>query len=179
MGILERLFCESERLAIDGLREHQHVKCCVCNRTRRAWRFQHNTTKDITKLVCRSCVIKKSIAGRFVLRDGYLRTMGFSSYAEYLGSTLWKSIRSRVVARDRSRCRRCGGFGTDVHHRVYSLDALLGKNIGTLVLLCRKCHTHGEFENGRKVLGANAVKRRLGKLKPWIRPNKKAPQAQG
>lgn len=41
--------------------------------------------------------------------------------------------------RDGGQCRRCGGVGTEVHHRQRRREA--GHAVGILVTLCRKDHT--------------------------------------
>jgi hypothetical protein len=85
-------------------------------------------------------------------RNTILRRAGFGSYAAYLKSDLWNSIRHRVLAKNNGCCLRCGRPAVNVHHTQYTLAALRGKRIGSLVPLCRPCHRSGEFgPDGSKV----------------------------
>lgn len=83
-------------------------------------------------------------------RDAKLRKLGFSSYREYLQSRLWKSIRLRVLHRDKNKCVCCDAEATEVHHRAYSQSALTGRSIASLVSVCRLCHKTAEWNGSRK-----------------------------
>ena len=83
-------------------------------------------------------------------RDITLRQLGFATYQDYLGSALWRRIRSKILNRSRGRCEVCGGRATEVHHRSYCKMALLGKRPEYLVAICRDCHGKGEFDGVRK-----------------------------
>lgn len=76
--------------------------------------------------------------------------LGFATYAEYLASDLWASIRTRVLTRDRYICRRCGGRAWQVHHRRYVMKAMDGTNLGLLISVCGDCHQRAEMRNGKK-----------------------------
>jgi hypothetical protein len=78
-------------------------------------------------------------------RLGLLRSIGFSSYNQYLASDLWAGIRQRVFDRYGRSCKVCGGSATQVHHLWYSRWCLLGEEISPLVPLCRTCHYQVEF----------------------------------
>jgi hypothetical protein len=68
-----------------------------------------------------------------------LALLGFSSYAEYLDSEHWKSVRARYRAsKVPDYCARCGGPGENLHHKTYER---LGREwLRDLVLLCRPHH---------------------------------------
>src|SRR4029079_10837834 len=54
------------------------------------------------------------------------------------GNPLPQGRREEVWLRDAGLCQRCGGEGTDVHHRMRRRDG--GHSEWNLVLLCRPCH---------------------------------------
>lgn len=84
-------------------------------------------------------------------RNAALRTLGFENYAEYLESKLWKSIRERVLERDKHRCRFCNLRATSVHHSSYAKEVLLGLELRWLAAICSSCHHRIEFTTkGRK-----------------------------
>lgn len=61
-------------------------------------------------------------------------------YHEYLHSEKWQSIKERVLARDKNRCRVCNsGKDVQVHHRSYS-RAFGNESLNDLITLCNKCH---------------------------------------
>ncbi|MGB8028149.1 MAG: hypothetical protein WCF30_00665 [Terracidiphilus sp.] len=68
-------------------------------------------------------------------------------YLEYLRSTLWKNIRKRILKRDGSACRRCGGKATEVHHRSYSEAVLAGNDDAQLASICEGCHNIVTFDD--------------------------------
>lgn len=77
--------------------------------------------------------------------DGWLRDLGFASYAAYLNSGLWARIRSRVFDAKGRQCLRCGGKARQVHHRLYSPAVMRGDDIEPLEPICGDCH---EREHG-------------------------------
>lgn len=79
-------------------------------------------------------------------RESILREMGFPSYAAYLASDLWASIRERVLARDGRRCRLCPREASQVHHTKYSRAVLLGRDLKWLAAICGGCHRFVEFD---------------------------------
>lgn len=85
-----------------------------------------------------------------------LASMGFSSYADYLKSDLWFSIRARVLQKDHYSCRLCGCKATQVHHNLYRRRELYGQSLKGMFAVCDKCHHRVEFKNGKK-LGVVAV----------------------
>jgi hypothetical protein len=79
------------------------------------------------------------------------KSLGFSSYDDYLHSEHWQT----TVRRFKGTSCWCCGSGTflDLHHRTY---ARLGEEkAGDLVTLCRRCHelVHKEVRDGRSYLG--------------------------
>ena len=87
----------------------------------------------------------------YTRRRSVLVAMGFDSYAEYLRSDLWKTIRKTVLKRDRFRCRCCRGKATEAHHREYTEESLSGLDTSTIVSVCRACHVSSEFDGIKKV----------------------------
>lgn len=92
-------------------------------------------------------------------RNKKIRDLGFSSYAEYLASPLWASIRGRVLRRDKHKCQVCGDKATQVHHRSYTVAALRGTCLKAMKAVCRSCHELAEWEGSRKthLMEANRV----------------------
>lgn len=88
--------------------------------------------------------------GAYEDRDRILAEMGYASYAAYLESDLWKSIRARVIGTRGMACRMCGKPATAVHHNQYSEANLTGKSLGHLFPICHSCHESVEFVNGEK-----------------------------
>lgn len=88
---------------------------------------------------------------RYQQRDAVLRTMGFSSYAEYLASPLWRSIRARLF-KVCDQCP-CGKKAEQAHHRTYKRRYLegRGKIHKFITPICGECHEEIEFEGGEKL----------------------------
>lgn len=84
-------------------------------------------------------------------RQAALSVMGFDCYEVYLLSPLWNTIRSCVLRRDRHICCGCGEKATQVHHSRYDMETLSGRDLSNLHSICRKCHTHIEVKDGKKV----------------------------
>lgn len=85
-----------------------------------------------------------NINNPYEYRNDNLRRLGFKSYAAYLKSALWRSIRDRVLVRHRM-CQSCmKRASTQVHHRAYDLHTLSGADLRCLTALCRPCHKRGE-----------------------------------
>lgn len=80
-------------------------------------------------------------------RNDTLKFMGYASYAEYLASPLWTSIREKVYKYKGTKCVLCNKDATCVHHRGYGLDTLEGTNLTPLVPLCNGCHMRIEFKS--------------------------------
>lgn len=83
-------------------------------------------------------------------RNEILRSMGYSSYGEYLASPLWKTIRTRILYRDRFTCYCCGERATQVHHKRYTKGSLSGENENQLEAICRDCHHLCEYTGTTK-----------------------------
>jgi hypothetical protein len=93
-------------------------------------------------------------------RDQLLVSMGYISYAHYLRCKLWKGIRAKVLKRAKGTCEVCRvNPPTEVHHRSYIKQVMLGKNLQYLVATCRTCHQEAEFDGGRKVTLSHANSR--------------------
>lgn len=105
--------------------------------------------------------MKPSLAA-YADRNAILREMGFQSYKDYLESQLWKSIRERVLARDKRACCACGGDAWQVHHTVYTRAAMEGRDITSLESICGGCHEWAEFtKKGTKRSLAQANRRMM------------------
>ena len=78
--------------------------------------------------------------------------LGYTTYDDYLRSTLWGSIRATVLKRCKSKCEVCPQqIATEVHHKSYNHSAMAGSTLGDLVGICRSCHQCAEFHpNGDK-----------------------------
>lgn len=81
-------------------------------------------------------------------RADSLSRLGFLSYRIYLASDLWKSIREKVLERDKHQCRRCGRPAKTVHHSHYGYDVMRGVRLEPLYLLCGGCHTNVGHADG-------------------------------
>lgn len=76
-------------------------------------------------------------------------------HREYLKSPLWREVRNRALEQYGSICSKCGGYGTDVHHKTYR-GAGGNERMEDLQVLCRGCHeAFHSIERG--------IKRRRGK----------------
>lgn len=85
-------------------------------------------------------------------RNALLERLGFSTYQEYLGSSLWARVREEVLRRNNRRCAICVSFATQVHHRKYTRENLTGVNYKHLAPICASCHKAIERdEDGRKL----------------------------
>lgn len=100
------------------------------------------------------------------IRNQTLCDMGFASYDEYLRSPLWRSIRSRVLHRDRRLCL-CGQAAKRVHHLDYEKQTLMGCRLTGMVSVCQSCHQAAEVGNGGR-------KRSLSEANSFLRPVRKA-----
>lgn len=83
-------------------------------------------------------------------RARLLPMLGFGTYSAYLASPLWEAIRSRVMARDRQRCRLCNDRAPQVHHSAYDLATLRGEDLSRLAAVCAGCHRSIEFDGEGK-----------------------------
>ena len=79
------------------------------------------------------------------------RQLGFPSYAIYLKSELWASIRQRVFERDGNSCVLCQRHASCAHHRSYDIETMSGRDISMIMSLCGHCHGRIECdEHGLK-----------------------------
>ncbi len=89
---------------------------------------------------------------QYAQRNRLIRThCGFDTYAAYLASDLWKSIRRSVLKADKATCRCCGRNATEVHHIRYTVKNLTGKSRKHLISICRECHEAIEFVGATKL----------------------------
>lgn len=87
----------------------------------------------------------------YIERKTILEKLGFGSYDKYLESALWKKIRLQVLQKQNYKCSVCGERANQVHHCSYNENNLSGKNLNSLVAVCRDCHYLAEFDyDGRK-----------------------------
>lgn len=103
-------------------------------------------------------------------RNAILKEMGFATYALYLRSAQWATVRGLVLARDDAKCCGCGKRANQVHHRQYTRAALEGRDITTLSAICPRCHKGIEFAYD----GTNEIKRPLRKANARLRSKVKA-----
>jgi 5-methylcytosine-specific restriction endonuclease McrA len=115
-------------------------------------------------------VDKAQIYKAYLRRNRILHTLRFADYAEYLASELWRSIRQRVLTRDKGLCTGCKGPANEVHHGSYTRANLTGLDLRDLYSVCRVCHHACEFKaNGEKRPAHKTVKA----LKNILRPARK------
>lgn len=69
-----------------------------------------------------------------------LHLLGFKSYGAYLGSRMWRKIRSRVLRAARYRCHFCPGRAWQIHHTKYTYANLSGESVEHLFAVCEPCH---------------------------------------
>ena len=77
--------------------------------------------------------------GEFFLTPPWLEKSKDIEYRPYLQTPKWKSIRQSVLDRDKHLCI-CGDTATVVHHKTYKNCG--HEELGDLVSVCRRCHTH-------------------------------------
>lgn len=99
----------------------------------------------------------------FALRRVVLKRIGFTTYAEYLKSDLWKSVRQRVLERDDHQCRYCGSEASQAHHRNYRSKTMTGELIVDILSICGDCHKFISVEGGR-VCSMEKMKRKALEL---------------
>lgn len=108
---------------------------------------------------------RKNWQEAYANRNRILADIGFVCYSNYLVSDLWKSIREKVLRRDRFQCFGCGHHAFQVHHRSYDVEVLKGININPLVAICRDCHETIEVDNAGRKLSLEAANRRLDAIR--------------
>ena len=97
-------------------------------------------------------------------RGDMLKELGFDSYAEYLDSDLWRSIRERVFYEKGRRCTCCSKMASQVHHAEYTDENLAGDNLDELFPVCGECHRKTHFKRG-KFRSQRASKQSLNRRK--------------
>lgn len=157
----------------DDLPTLLHTGPFVCKRCERELpidSFDDSPKKDrVKKSICRSCCKelsktarayarflrklgpKKVVDGKsYMSRSMWLKQLGFGSYRNYLASSLWKEIRTRVYKAKGRICYLCGAPAEELHHNRYHRSDLRGKNLRFINPICRECHEAIEFVNGKK-----------------------------
>lgn len=97
---------------------------------------------------------------QYAHRDRVLKEIGYSSYADYLASDLWKGIRADRLSWQ-PNCSCCERAADVVHHDCYHKKLLLGDKAACardLYPLCKRCHYVVEFAGERKRSSAEAVR---------------------
>lgn len=85
-------------------------------------------------------------------RNELIRAIGYKTYKSYLASAIWSRIRAEVLRRAGHKCFICKcATATQVHHRSYDINTLLGKDLTNLIAVCDQCHELGEFSCSSKV----------------------------
>jgi hypothetical protein len=133
-----------------------HVWCKSCTEVTAIPAFKWNWSFN---RICKTCngpleQIPPRAKGNWVY-------LGYRTYRDYLQSDLWKSIRDKVLAKYRHRCIKCGGQASQVHHRSYHIDVLMGHDIRSLVPMCRNCHEGIEFGRDGSKLNIGDANREL------------------
>lgn len=74
-------------------------------------------------------------------RNAALRAIGFSSFAEYSKSQLWKVIRREILLRDAKCCRMrgCRNKADGISFLSYRQETLLGESPASLLSTCKDC----------------------------------------
>lgn len=94
---------------------------------------------------------KSPKGGWYEERHWSLAAMGYTSYADYLRSAMWRSIRSEVLRRSSGVCEVCRSApAREIHHRSYVLPVMKGKRLDLLVACCHDCHSGSEFTGREK-----------------------------
>lgn len=93
-------------------------------------------------------------------RNQLLESIGYDTYAEYLASELWSTIRTRRLEQT-PNCEVCGVDAQCVHHLRYTIDVMMGHNLKPLVPLCHNCHEEIEFDKDGEKDGWSAVTTKL------------------
>lgn len=78
----------------------------------------------------------------YVARNNIINNLGFLSYKEYLNSSLWKSIRNKILP---SKCILCPKRANQIHHYDYTYENLTGESLKHLYPVCGNCHKKIEF----------------------------------
>ena len=87
-----------------------------------------------------------------------LKTLGYSTYHEYLLSDIWTKIRATHL-KNLPNCFVCNKLATEIHHASYDVKVLTGENLYSLHSICRDCHFAGEYIGNRKLSPSQATTR--------------------
>ena len=87
-------------------------------------------------------------------------------YSECLKHPLWRIKRSRILARDKYKCVKCGCIKyLHVHHLKYSGTYPWEAKNKDLITLCKRCHEDAhKIKNGRKPKSGFGIRGRKLKL---------------
>jgi len=86
-------------------------------------------------------------------------------YEKYMSTALWKKIRLWILKRDSECCVVCKKEASEVHHRDYKEQTLIGGTPDMLVSLCISCHDKIENdESGTKRKDLHEKDHRLSEL---------------
>lgn len=105
----------------------------------------------------------------YIERNKTLRQIGFSSYAEYLDSDLWRHIRRKVFRSKGRRCCICDEPAQHIHHSRYAVEDLMGTKHDHLWPLCPTCHRGIEFDDSGKKRMLDEVSAVFTRLCPAFR----------
>lgn len=94
-------------------------------------------------------------------RAEVLSGLGFSSYAEYLNSALWRWIKFRVFARRGRLCVICQSGASVIHHSSYFMSDMNGDRLDNLHPLCNGCHTLVEYDDDGAKLSTVQARRKF------------------
>ncbi len=109
--------------------------------------------------------LKRLSNSSYTKRNKTLLKLGFSSYQDYLQSSLWREIRSTQL-KEYPTCFCCRRIANQVHHRDYAERTLVGKSKNRLVTICDSCHRQSEFDNqGNKIFDLREVNKRMSSLR--------------
>ncbi len=124
--------------------------CCYCFGCLKKFTHRQRVSEQDACPVCggdvRTCKSKRTRAAT-VTRLKRLRGLKppgpereRTEYEKYIVGPLWRTIRTRVLIRDNSRCRECDRMAEEVHHLSYGKEVMEGRDDSKLVSLCRACH---------------------------------------
>ncbi len=124
--------------------------CCYCFSCLKTFTHRQRVSEQDACPACggdvRTCKSKRTRAATVTrlkrLRGLKPQTPGRpqTDYEQYLASEQWKNIRSRVLFRDKLKCRDCGKRATQVHHLSYAEEVMDGRDDTQLISICRQCH---------------------------------------
>ena len=103
-------------------------------------------------------------------RNRLLQKHGFATYADYRASHWHAHIRDYVMARDRYKCRVCGGKANQAHHVVYDEETLFSQPTGPgkvprVIATCSTCHHALHYrDDGSRISDLEARARALAGL---------------